>query len=57
LEQGCHITSRDVTFNAEILHHGGDIIRAQFFFPDQKHMAFITKAHGGQGDSQEKGGT
>ncbi len=30
LEQGCHITSRDVTFNAEILHHGHDIIRAQF---------------------------
>jgi hypothetical protein len=28
--QGCHITSRDVTFNAEILHHGRDIISAQF---------------------------
>jgi hypothetical protein len=28
--QGCHITSRDVTFNAEILHHGRDITRTQF---------------------------
>ncbi len=28
--QGCHITSRDVTSNAEILHHGRDIMRAQF---------------------------
>ncbi len=28
--QGCHITSRDVIFNAEILHHGRDIISAQF---------------------------
>jgi hypothetical protein len=28
--QGCHITSRDVTFNAEILQHGRDIICTQF---------------------------
>ncbi len=28
--QGCHITSRDLTFNAEILLHGRDIIRTQF---------------------------
>jgi hypothetical protein len=23
--QGCHTTSRDVTFNAKILHHGRDV--------------------------------
>jgi hypothetical protein len=28
--QGCHITSRDVTFNVEILLHGRNIIRTQF---------------------------
>ncbi len=28
--QGCHITSCDVMFNAEILHHGRSIISAQF---------------------------
>jgi hypothetical protein len=28
--QCCHITSRDVTFNAEILKYGRDILRAQF---------------------------
>ncbi len=27
---GCHITSRDVRFKTEILHHGRDIFRAQF---------------------------
>jgi hypothetical protein len=28
--KGCHITSRDVTFNVEILHHEPDIFSAQF---------------------------
>jgi hypothetical protein len=28
--QGCHISSRDVTFNAKILRYGRDILRARF---------------------------
>jgi hypothetical protein len=42
--QGCHITSRDVTFNAEILKYGRDILRAQFKQGEPPEYALTTFA-------------
>ncbi len=41
--QGCHIMSRDVTFNAEILLHGHNINRTQFEQDQPPEYAFTNE--------------